>query len=183
MRLIFISCFLIPLFLHVQLNNGYFNQYPRGNKMVVFAPNIISDEFGNRDMAISPKGDEIFYTLQYNYDMLSTSMYSKKINGKWSGPEVTDFYGQYKDIEPAFSFDGTKLYFSSNRPLSDTGSEKDYDIWYVTKINGKWVNPLNMKSWLNTDKGILCFCSKEQQHLFYESSSRKRRRYYGLQIY
>ena len=152
MRLIFILCFLMPLFLHAQLNNAYFNQSLPENKIVMFAPNIISDEFGNRDMAISPKGDEIFYTMQYNYGMLSTILYSKKVNGKWSPPEVADFCGKHKDLEPAFSFDGTKLYFSSNRPLSDTGSEKDYDIWFVTKINGKWENPVNMKSPVNSDK-------------------------------
>lgn len=152
MRLIFILCFLMPLLLHAQLNNSCFNQSLPENKIVMFAPNIISDEFGNRDMAISPKGDEIFYTMQYNYGILSTILYSKKVNGKWSPPEVADFCGKHKDLEPAFSFDGTKLYFSSNRPLSDTGSEKDYDIWFVTKINGKWVNPINMKSPVNTDK-------------------------------
>ena len=70
MRLVFISCFLMPLFLHAQINNAYFNQALPGNKMVMFAPNIISDEFGNRDMAISPNGDEIFYTMQYNYNAI-----------------------------------------------------------------------------------------------------------------
>ena len=124
MKLVFTLCFLMPLFMYAQIHNAYFNQSPPGNKMVMFAPNIISDEFGNRDMAISPNGDEIFYTLQYNYGMLSTILYSKKVNGKWSSPEVAVFCGKHKDLEPAFSFDGTKLYFSSNRPLSDTGSEK-----------------------------------------------------------
>ncbi|MGH2647032.1 MAG: hypothetical protein ACRDE8_05665 [Ginsengibacter sp.] len=118
----------------------------------MFAPNIISDELGNRDMAISPKGDEIFYTMQYNYGMLSTILYSKKVDGEWPLPQVADFCGQYKDLEPAFSHDGTKLYFSSDRPLGDTGKEKDYDIWYVTKVNGKWVNPVNMQSPVNSEK-------------------------------
>jgi hypothetical protein len=152
MKIIFILYFLIPLFLHAQINNAYFNQPLPENKIIMFAPNIISDEFGNRDMAVSPNGDEMFYTMQYNYGMLSTILHSKKVNGKWSAPEVADFCGQHKDLEPAFSFDGTKLYFSSNRPLVDTGSEKDYDIWYVIKVNGKWVNPVNMKSPVNTDK-------------------------------
>ena len=104
MRLIFISFLLTPVLLNAQINNPYFNQSLPGNKAVLFAPNIISDEFGNRDMAISPKGDEIFYTMQYNYGMLSTILYSKKINGKWSLPQVADFCGQYKDLEPCFFF-------------------------------------------------------------------------------
>ena len=152
MRLILISCFFIPIGVHAQLNNAYFNQTLPGNKVKMFSPGVISDEFGNRDMAISPKGDELFYTMQYNYGMFSTILYSKKINGKWSRPEIAGFCGKYKDLEPAFSFDGTKLYFSSDRPLTDTGSEKDYDIWYVTKVNNKWMNPVNMKSPVNTDK-------------------------------
>jgi hypothetical protein len=152
MRPIFISFFLAPLFLIAQSNNGWFNQTIPGNKITMFAPNIISDEFGNRDMAISPKGDEIFYTMQFNYGMLSTILYAKKVGGKWTAPEVADFCGKYKDLEPAFSYDGTKLYFSSNRPLADTGREKDYDIWYVTKVNGKWGNPVNMKTPVNTNK-------------------------------
>lgn len=152
MRLFFILFFLAPLFLYAQSNSAWFNQPIPGNKITMFAPNVISDEFGNRDMAISPKGDEIFYTMQYNYGMLSTILYSKKVNDKWSSPEIADFCGRHKDLEPAFSFDGTKLYFSSNRPLTDTGNEKDYDIWYVTKVNGKWGNPVNMGSPVNTEK-------------------------------
>jgi WD40-like Beta Propeller Repeat len=152
MRFAFISLFFIPVIIHGQTNNAYFNQVFPGKNLAMFAPNIISDEFGNRDMAISPEGDEIFYTMQFNYGMLSTILYSKKINGKWTAPEVADFCGQYKDLEPAFSFDGSKLYFSSTRPLNDTGSEKDYDIWYATKTNGKWGNAVNMKTPVNSDK-------------------------------
>ena len=152
MRLSFISFFLAPFFLNAQSGNTLFDQTIPGNKITMFAPGIISDEFGNRDMAISPKRDEIFYTMQYNYGMLSTILYSKKENGKWTTPEVADFCGKHKDLEPAFSYDGTKLYFSSNRPLTDTGNEKDYDIWYVTKVNGKWGNPVNMGGPVNTEK-------------------------------
>ena len=62
--------FILLIFISVkvkaqQKENKYFNQPLPGNKPVLFAPGIVSDEFGNRDMAVSPAGDEIFYTLQY----------------------------------------------------------------------------------------------------------------------
>src|SRR5256885_5938312 len=152
MRFVLLFYLTIPLSIHVQISNSYFNQPLSQNKASVFAPGIISDEFGNRDMAISREGDEMFYTLQYNYGMISTIMYSKKINGKWTKPEIAAFCGKYKDLEPSFSYDGNTLYFSSDRPLTDTGKEKDYDIWYVTKVNGKWMHPENMQSPVNTDK-------------------------------
>jgi hypothetical protein len=152
MRFVLIFYLSIPLFIHAQESNLYFNQSFPKNKVSLFAPGIISDEFGNRDMAISPGEDEMFYTMQYNYGMISTIMYSKKINGKWTTPEITTFCGKYKDLEPSFSYDGNTLYFSSDRPLTDTGKEKDYDIWCVTKMNGKWMRPVNMQSPVNTDK-------------------------------
>src|SRR5689334_13974761 len=74
-------------------DNPYFNQSMPSDTPVLFAQNIISNEFGNRDMAISPKGDELFYTIQYGRGLISVVMHSKKINGKWSEPEVASFSG------------------------------------------------------------------------------------------
>ncbi len=156
MRLIFVLFCFSATCLHAQpvsgIDNGYFNEPPAGEMPVIFATGIISDEFGNRDMAISPKGDEIFYTMQYNYGLISTILHSKKKDGKWSVPEVAFFCGKYKDLEPAFNFDGTKLYFSSNRPLGDTGLAKDYDIWWLEKKNGEWGSPVNIGIPVNSGK-------------------------------
>ena len=130
----------------------FFGQASPGSSPVLFGPGIVSDEYGNRDMAISPKGDELFYTIQYRSGFaFSAIMYSKKINEKWTTPEVAFFSGQYNDEEPAFSPDGSKLYFSSNRPISGT-EKKDYDIWYVVKEKGKWSDPQNIGSPVNTSK-------------------------------
>ena len=58
----------------------YFDQQAPGNSPVLFAPGIVSDEYGNRDMAISPNGDELLYTIQYRGGFVfSVIMYSKKI--------------------------------------------------------------------------------------------------------
>ena len=44
----------------------YFNlQLPAGSKPAIFGAGVISDGLTNRDMAISPSNDELFYTLQY----------------------------------------------------------------------------------------------------------------------
>lgn len=126
----------------------FFSNSP--DEPALFAPGIISDEYGNRDMAISPKGDELFYTLQYRGGFVfSTIMHSEKINGKWTKPEVATFCGQYNDLEPAFSADGNTLYFSSARPV-DGNEAKDYDIWFIKKENGKWGEPHNMGNPVNT---------------------------------
>ena len=134
------------------LNDFYFNQPAPADTPALFAPNVISNELSNRDMAISPNGDELFYTIQYYRGLISVIMHSKKTNGKWSTPEVASFSGTYNDLEPAFSFDGTKLYFISNRTVNNELKTKDYDVWFVTKQNGEWVNPQNVGAPVNSEK-------------------------------
>src|SRR5690242_2642463 len=68
----------------------------------VFGPGIISDGFSNRDMAISPDGRDLFYTLQWSYGLFSVILHSQKANGKWTKPETAWFSGRYNDLEPAF---------------------------------------------------------------------------------
>ncbi|MBV9962035.1 MAG: PD40 domain-containing protein [Parafilimonas sp.] len=150
-RWLFGMLLLNASFVYAQ-DNTFFHQPPPADTPQVFAPGIISDQYGNRDMAISPKGDELFYTVQYSRGLISVILYSHKINGEWASPVVASFSGLYNDLEPAFSSDGNKLFFVSNRPLQQTGAKKDYDIWFVTKQNGEWENATNAGVPVNSDK-------------------------------
>jgi Tol biopolymer transport system component len=148
--------FLILLLITASMVHGqnkiYFNQKAPSDTPEIFAPGIISDQYGNRDMAISPAGDEFFYTLQYSRGFISALLYSQKVNGEWTAPEVASFSGLYNDLEPAFSADGNMLYFVSNRPLSQSGNKKDYDIWYAIKEKGNWQHAVNAGAVINSEK-------------------------------
>lgn len=118
----------------------------------LFAEGIVSTQYGERDFALSPDGAEIFYTLQSPArGVFQTILYMKKdAKGLWSKPAVAPFAGKYSDLEPAFTPDGNKLFFCSNRPLNGT-TIKDFDIWYTEKKNGKWGEPVNIGLPVNTD--------------------------------
>ena len=110
----------------------------------------LSTGFGERDFAISPDGTELFYTLQSPQGVFQTIVFCKKAaNGVWSKPEIAPFAGKYSDLEPAFSADGKRLYFASNRPTQGT-EPKDFDIWVVSKQNGIWGEPENLGPPVNT---------------------------------
>ncbi|QEC75395.1 hypothetical protein FSB76_05335 [Mucilaginibacter ginsenosidivorax] len=118
-----------------------------------FAEGLLTDGLSNRDFAISPKGDEIFYTLQQPRFVTSTILHLVKNNGKWSKPQVAPFSGRYKDLEAAFSPDGQMVYFSSDRPTASNPVKKDFDIWRIKrKPNGTWTEPENLGPIVNTDK-------------------------------
>jgi Tol biopolymer transport system component len=110
----------------------------------------LSTGFSERDFAISPDGNEVFYTLQSPQGIFQTIVYCKKTtNGTWSKPEIASFAGRFSDLEPAFSVDGKKLYFASNRPIQGT-EPKDFDIWVVNRENGQWGDARNLGSPINT---------------------------------
>ena len=112
-------------------------------------------EFENinvRDMAISPTNDEIFFTLDAPKSAFRTLLTSKKVDGKWTNFAIASFSGKYHDIEPAFSPDGTQLFFASKRPIgTEQIPKKDYDLWVVTKENGEWKNPVRLPETINTE--------------------------------
>lgn len=118
----------------------------------LFAESIITTKYSERDFALSPDGTEIFYTLQSPARaVFQTILYMKKdAKGKWSKPVVAPFAGKFSDLEPAFTPDGNKLFFCSNRPVAGTAL-KDFDIWYTEKKNGEWGEPLNAGAPVNTD--------------------------------
>jgi len=144
------SCTIIFLFSVITLTAQAQQNMAKKNGPVVFEPGKISDAFPNRDMTISPDGNELFFTEQFTKGLYNVIMHSVKKNGVWNTPEVASFSGKWDDMEASFAPDGKTLYFSSARPLTDTGEEKDFDIWYVTKENGMWQNPRNLGAPINT---------------------------------
>ncbi len=117
-----------------------------------FLPQLFINYPNVRDIAISPNGDEIYFTVDDIKSKIALISYIKKVNNnEWSKPKAALFSGKYRDLEPAFSPDGKRLYFVSNRPINkDSISPKDYDIWYVDKINTNWSSPKNIGFQINS---------------------------------
>lgn len=112
--------------------------------------NIISTQFYERDITISPKSDEIIFTrsdYKQNYRCLISI---KKRNGQWGKPEIINISGVFQDVEPFFSNMGNRLYFVSNRPIYNDTSRHDYNIWYSDRIDSSWSAPTPLDSIINT---------------------------------
>jgi len=108
----------------------------------LFAPGIISTGMYERDGALSPDGQTFYYTLRYRRDMAGIA-HSKKVKGTWGEPQMASFSGEYYDLEPVFHPDGKRLFFVSNRPVDETDSTGDFNIWYVTLTPNGWSEPVN----------------------------------------
>jgi Tol biopolymer transport system component len=117
----------------------------------LLAEGFISTPMNERDFALSPDGNEIYYTISTPQSSFQTIVYSTRDkSGNWSKPEVVSFAGRFSDLEPAFSSDGKKLYFASNRPLEGS-KPKDFDIWVVERNGNSWGEPKNVGTTVNTE--------------------------------
>ncbi len=118
-----------------------------------FIPDIITQFPNVRDLAIAPTENEMYFTIQgYQGELSSIAVY-KNYALKNTKPEIAPFSGTFDDLEPAFSSDGLRLYFSSNRPIDkQSKTPKDYDIWYVERktLQSDWSEPINMEAPINT---------------------------------
>lgn len=139
----------------------------------LFQKGLISSPLYERDIAISPDGNELLYTVLFQKSAFSCIIYMSKDNkGTWSKPEVASFSGNYSDLEPAFSADGKRVYFASNRPVEGT-TVKDFDIWFVEKKGNKWLHPKNLGVPVNTSANEFYPAIAENGNLYFTANYKK----------
>lgn len=129
----------------------YFGEKPPDTLAKLFAPGVITKGFTTRDVAMSPDGNEIYFSATVGN--LTTILFTEKKENQWLKPEVADFARNplYKYIEPHIAPGGDKFYFVTNKPVNDIGQPKtDYDIWVMDKEGEGWGEPYNLGSPINT---------------------------------
>lgn len=129
----------------VHLSGPYLGQDPPGLSPKVFAPGVVSTGANELNAAFSPDGRE-FYFSQWEGGR-NTLMRMRTEDGLWTDRSVAPFSGTFSDVDPFLSADGRRLYFSSSRPIHETGEEKDSDLWYVERgPSGGWGDPMRLGS-------------------------------------
>lgn len=129
----------------------YFGQAFPGVQPEIFSPDIISTNRDERDFAMSPDGNEIFYTLVLPAKNLSVIVYLVHDGAFWSQHRAAAFSGEYSDLEPVFSPDGNKLFFASKRPLQSSDTTNDWNIWYIECVSTGWSDPVALNQLINTE--------------------------------
>lgn len=120
---------------------------------VLFGEGIISTRDMESTTTFSPDGRTIYYTIR-NPSNFSVIVFSHFRQGKWSTPEIAEFSGQYTDTDPFISPDGSKLYFSSRRPIAGQQwqADKDFDLWFVERNGDHWSEPKSLGEVVNSKR-------------------------------
>lgn len=132
------------------LKGDYLGQKPPGITPEIFAPGIVSTNKSEFNAAFSP--DQKYFFFSVNESGRETMKFMEYKNNQWTPPQYAPFVSSRNDCDPFFSHDGSRLYFISTRPKKSNKGSKDWDIWYVEKMDSGWTEPRNIGPPVNSDQ-------------------------------
>ena len=120
------------------LKGPFFGIVPT-DTLTLVAPNIVSSNLAEYNGTFSADGKEFYYTVTFPGQSVISFM---KLNSDntWSKPAIARFSGKYSDVDPIMAPDGTRLLFTSYRPIDGSRSGRT-NIWYVERIGDDWSEP------------------------------------------
>ena len=135
-----------------ELRGPYLGQEMPGLEPRLFAPGVVSTGLATRDVAMTPDGDELYFSVTVGARTMI--MVTRMEDGVWTEPEVAPFSGRYMDIEPSISPDGERFFFLSTRPQPGQEEKPGWvyqDIWAMDREGDGWGEPYNLGQPVNSD--------------------------------
>jgi Tol biopolymer transport system component len=173
MKPIFTTILLIfSIFTYSQTNKtsiNYFGQTPPDTLPVIFAPGIIcmDDRFEARG-AFSHDGKSFYFTIT-NEDFTSQKIFfTEYLNNKWTKPDTAIFSQTFNNHEPFISFDGQKLFFTSDRDKQTKDNARD--LFFVKKLQNGWSEPVKLDAPINSEYTEFFFCQSKKETIYFASN-------------
>jgi ankyrin repeat protein len=133
-----------------ELSGPYLGQPEPGPAPRIFAPGIVSSEEHETNVTFTPDGRELCLS-RINADQTRRWLLVMRVErDRWLAPQPLPFGAGGADFEGAYSVDGRRLFFSSDRPLLAGGPRKrDMDLWVVERVADGWGEPRNLGPAIN----------------------------------
>jgi Tol biopolymer transport system component len=123
-----------------------------GDTATIYLPGVVSDANEQWRISFTPDGRMAFFAESPGFFPMTrkaTIYLSRLRNGQWSEPAVAPFSGTYSDIDPFVTADGTRIYFSSIRPVNGV-VRGDVDLWYVETDGINWKEAVRLGDEVNS---------------------------------
>jgi len=142
------------------------NQIPTDTALV-FGQGIISTSSFEFAITFNPEMDELFFTRrepEENNEILTM----KLVDGHWTDPEPAFFKAKLGwNFEPHISPDGSRLYFGSTRPHSDSTKSTGLYQWYCVKTDAGWSEPSPLEKPFSDRPVTMYLTSTEEGNLYF----------------
>ena len=153
----------------------YLDQTPPGDAPELFAPGVVCTGWGDRDLIISPDGNEIYFGL---LDRAGVGLrVTRQVDGRWTEPVIAAFSvdSNYGCLEPTMSADGERICFLSTRPIPDEDDLPGWgnqNIFAVDRTAEGWSDPYPLPGAVNTLEGEYYPSLTRDGTLYYTSDVR-----------
>jgi WD40-like Beta Propeller Repeat len=130
----------------------------------IFAPGVISGAANDAAPVFAVDGKTVYFFRSNGSDY--NILVSHLRGTRWSNPEVASFSGQWRDLEPSISPDGSFLVFASSRPIDDGGKPLDGiwggtnhpgkggNLWRVNRKGAGWSAPVRLSDEINFSSAV-----------------------------
>ncbi len=133
-----------------QLRGPYLGQKPPGDSPEPFAPGVVSCGLFTRDIAWTPDGKELYFSVTaFGFNLI---FQARLVDGVWTEPAPAPFArdSRFMFYEPHVTPDGKRLLFLSDKPRFE-GGERNQDIWAVDRAASGWSDPYVVGGSISTD--------------------------------
>jgi Tol biopolymer transport system component len=170
--MIVLTIMIFSNFIYSQNGNiaiDYFGQTPPDTIPVIFAPGIIclENRFEARG-AFSPDGKTFYFTITNEDFSFRKILFCEYSNNKWTKPDTASFSKSFNNHEPFFSFDGQKLFFTSDRDKRT--KENKRDLFVVNKLKDGWSEPVKLDTPINSNYTEYFFCQSKKGTIYFASN-------------
>ncbi|HEX3559481.1 MAG TPA: hypothetical protein VHU19_09760 [Pyrinomonadaceae bacterium] len=117
----------------------------------LFAEGVINTDADAYGPTFTPDGKSLYFVRRIKRGELEHIFVSHFADGKWGEPRVAEFSGKFFDREPFISPDGSRLFFSSKRPVKGEALNKDFNIWVVRRAGKGWGVPEHLGMPVNAE--------------------------------
>lgn len=154
---------------HQDDSNFYYSAYTETGipDAPVFYQSSINSVLKEGVATVSPDGQELVFS-RAEPGTKRVHLYSaENLNGQWQNiSKLSINVAGYLSGHPAFSADGKRIYFASNRPGGLGGT----DLYYSDKKDGDWAGPVNLGPVVNSPHNELYPFMDKDKGLYFSSN-------------
>jgi len=130
----------------------------------LFEPGVVNSSWPEFSVAFTTSGDTLYFNRSNVNRSSLAIMMSVRLNGEWQTPAVAPFSGEFYDIMPSVSTDGS-VFFSSRRVNPETRAESFDNFVFVGDGN-----TIRLPGSLNSDSTEVSVSSTLDGSIVFESN-------------